>query len=84
MFVPNLPSRAKLRIVTAMLGTLPQINMEVERGSKKTTILHIGPSMGFHVNLEECRCSALVILGSSRFEMVLNAAIIEYVDLWSA
>ena len=33
-------------------STLLQINMEVER-VHKTTILYIGPSMNFHVNLGE-------------------------------
>ena len=36
-------------------ATLLQINMELERSPLKTTILYIGSSMGFHVNLGEGR-----------------------------
>ena len=33
--------------------TLLQTNREVERGPFTTTILSVGPSMGFHVNLRK-------------------------------
>ena len=37
-------------------NALLQINMEVERGPDRTTILYIGPSMSFHVDLRPSVC----------------------------
>ena len=42
--------------------TLPETNMQTQKGPIKTTVLLKGDNLGFHVGLGECRFRVLVQL----------------------